>query len=79
VHRSDGCESNTKADNSISVRHFDIGRSHARAVSEQGVAGDTAHGLALVGMVRDLAPADLIAVRTGIGGELRRLYSELLT
>jgi hypothetical protein len=32
----------------------------------------------LVGMVRDLAPADLRAVRTAIGGELRRLYSDVL-
>jgi Anti-sigma factor NepR len=29
-------------------------------------------------MVRDLAPADLRAVRTAIGGELRRLYSDVL-
>jgi hypothetical protein len=31
-----------------------------------------------VGMVRDLAPADLRAVCTAIGGELRRLYSDVL-
>jgi hypothetical protein len=29
-------------------------------------------------MVRDLAPANLRAVRTAIGGELRRLYSDVL-
>jgi hypothetical protein len=29
-------------------------------------------------MARDLAPADLNAVRTGIGAELRRLYSDVL-
>jgi hypothetical protein len=29
-------------------------------------------------MVRDLAPANLKAVRTAIGGELRRLYSDVL-
>ena len=29
-------------------------------------------------MVRDLAPADLRVVRTAIGGELRRLYSDVL-
>jgi hypothetical protein len=33
----------------------------------------------LVGMARDLAPADLNAVRTGIGAELRRLYSDVLS
>jgi len=32
----------------------------------------------LVGMARDLAPADLNAVRTGIGAELRRLHSDVL-
>jgi hypothetical protein len=35
--------------------------------------------MALVGMARDLAPADLEAVRTGIGAALRALYSEVLT
>jgi hypothetical protein len=30
-------------------------------------------------MARDLAPADLNAVRTGIGAELRRLYSDVLS
>jgi hypothetical protein len=29
-------------------------------------------------MVRDLAPADLRTVRTAIGGELRRLYFDVL-
>jgi Anti-sigma factor NepR len=29
-------------------------------------------------MVRDLAPADLKAIRTAIGAELRRLYSNML-
>jgi hypothetical protein len=29
-------------------------------------------------MVRDLAPANLRAVRTAIDGELRRLYSDVL-
>jgi hypothetical protein len=32
----------------------------------------------LVGMARDLAPADLNAVRTSIGGELRKLHSDVL-
>jgi hypothetical protein len=41
-------------------------------------ARNTAHGLALVGMARDLAAADLNAARTGIGSELRKLYSEQL-
>jgi hypothetical protein len=39
---------------------------------------NTAHGLALVGMTRDLAPADPNALRTGIGAELRKLYSDVL-
>jgi hypothetical protein len=34
--------------------------------------------LALVGMARDLAPADLNAVRTGVAAELRRLHCDLL-
>jgi hypothetical protein len=34
--------------------------------------------MALVGMARDLAPADLKAVRTGIGAELRTLHSGVL-
>jgi hypothetical protein len=34
--------------------------------------------MALVGMARDLAPADLKAVCTGISAELRRLYSDVL-
>ena len=29
-------------------------------------------------MARDLAPADLNAVRTGIGSELRKLHSDVL-
>jgi hypothetical protein len=37
-----------------------------------------ANKMALVGMARDLAPADLKAVRTGIGTALRALYSEVL-
>jgi Anti-sigma factor NepR len=41
-------------------------------------AGNTARGLALVGMALDLAPADLNALRTDIGTELRKLYSEVL-
>jgi Anti-sigma factor NepR len=41
-------------------------------------ARNTAQGLALVGMVRDLAQAGRNAVRTAIGAELRRLHSELL-
>jgi len=45
---------------------------------EQDAARNTGHGLALVGMARDLAPADLNAVRTGIGAELRRLHSDVL-
>jgi hypothetical protein len=40
--------------------------------------GNSAHRLASVGIARDLAPADLNAVRTGIGGELRKLYSDVL-
>jgi Anti-sigma factor NepR len=41
-------------------------------------ARNTAQGLALVGMARDLAQAELNAVRTGIGAELRKLYSDVL-
>ena len=37
-----------------------------------------ANEMALVGMERDLSPADLRAVRTGIGTELRTLYSDVL-
>jgi Anti-sigma factor NepR len=37
-----------------------------------------ARWLALVGMARDLAAADVNAVRTGIGKELRKLYSDVL-
>ena len=37
-----------------------------------------ANEMALVGMERDLSPADLRAVRTGIGAELRTLYSDVL-
>jgi hypothetical protein len=40
-------------------------------------ARNTAQGLALVGMARDLLPADLKAVRTAIGTELRKLSSDL--
>ena len=45
---------------------------------EQDSARNTALGLALVGMARDPALADLNAVRTGIGMELRKLYSGVL-
>jgi hypothetical protein len=38
----------------------------------------TSNEMALVGIARDLAPADLKAVRTGISAELRRLYSDVL-
>jgi len=41
-------------------------------------ARNTGHGLTLVGMARDLAPGDLNVVRTRIGAELRRLYSDVL-
>ena len=34
--------------------------------------------MALVGMERDLSPADLRAMRAGIGAELRKLYSDVL-
>ena len=34
--------------------------------------------MALVGMERDLSPADLRAMRRGIGAELRTLYSDVL-
>jgi Anti-sigma factor NepR len=37
-----------------------------------------AQGLALVGMARDLAPANLNALRTAIGAELRKLYFDVL-
>jgi hypothetical protein len=40
--------------------------------------GNPANEMALVGMARDLSPADLKAVRTGIGTALRALYSEVL-
>jgi Anti-sigma factor NepR len=39
---------------------------------------NTEHGWALVGMARDLAVANLNAVRTGIGAELRKFYSDVL-
>jgi Anti-sigma factor NepR len=45
---------------------------------EQDGARNTARWLALVGMARDLAAADVNAVRTGIGTELRKLYSDVL-
>jgi hypothetical protein len=41
-------------------------------------ARNTARRLALVGMARELASADIRAVRTGIGAELRKLYSDVL-
>jgi hypothetical protein len=41
-------------------------------------ARNTARGRALVAMARDLAHADLNALRTGIGAELRKLYSDVL-
>jgi hypothetical protein len=41
------------------------------------VARSTTHGLALVGMARD-PQAELNAVRTGIGAELRKFYSGVL-
>jgi hypothetical protein len=41
-------------------------------------ARNTGHGLALVGMARDLMSADLNAVRSAIGTELRKLYSDVL-
>jgi Anti-sigma factor NepR len=47
-------------------------------VCRQDVARNTEHGSALVGMARDLALADLSALRTGIGAELRKLYSDVL-
>jgi hypothetical protein len=37
-----------------------------------------ARWLALVGMARDLAAADVNTVRSGIGTELRKLYSDVL-
>ena len=37
-----------------------------------------ANEMALVSMERDLSPADLRAVRTGIGAALRTLYSDIL-
>ena len=45
---------------------------------EQDGARNTARWLALVGMARDLAAADVKAVSTGIGKELRKLYSDVL-
>jgi hypothetical protein len=40
--------------------------------------GNPANEMALVGMERDLAPADLKAARTGIGAALRTLHSDVL-
>jgi hypothetical protein len=40
--------------------------------------GNAANEMALVGMARDLAPADLKAVRTTIGTALRTLHSDVL-
>ena len=37
-----------------------------------------ANEIALVGMKHDLSPADLRAMLTGIGSELRKLYSDVL-
>jgi hypothetical protein len=37
-----------------------------------------ANEMALVSMERDLSPADLMAVRRGIGAALRTLYSDIL-
>jgi hypothetical protein len=41
-------------------------------------AGTSVNKIALVGAERDLAPADLKAVRTGIGTALRTLHSDAL-
>jgi hypothetical protein len=41
-------------------------------------AGKPVNKIALVGAERDLAPADLKAVRTGIGTALRTLHSDAL-
>ncbi len=40
--------------------------------------GNPANEMALVGMERGLSPADLRAVRRGIGAALRTLYSDVL-
>jgi Anti-sigma factor NepR len=40
--------------------------------------GSPANQTTLVGMERDLAPADLKAVRTGISAALRTLHSDVL-
>ncbi len=45
---------------------------------EQDGARNMARWLALVGMARDLAPADVNAIRTAIGKELRKPYSDVL-
>jgi len=60
------------------VRRFDVWRPRACLSVEQGGARNAPHGLALVSMARDPAPADLNAVRIGIGAELRRLHSDVL-
>jgi hypothetical protein len=41
-------------------------------------ARNTGQRSALVGMARDLVSADLNAVRSAIGTELRKLYSDVL-
>jgi hypothetical protein len=59
-------------------QHFDIWRSRTCAVMSRMGARNARHGLALVGMARDLVSADLNAARSAIGTELRKLYSDVL-
>jgi hypothetical protein len=52
---------------------------NAACLGEPAMLGrNPANAMALVGMERDLSPADLRAVCTGIGAALRTLYSDVL-
>jgi hypothetical protein len=57
---------------------YDIRTSRNCVVMSRMGARNTGHGLALVGMARDLVSADLNAVRSAIGTELRKFYSDVL-
>jgi hypothetical protein len=52
-------------------------RAQRRLMNCEG-ARNAAHRLALVGMARDLALAELNALCAAIGTELRKLYSDML-
>jgi hypothetical protein len=68
----------SRADYSIRCDALTFGDSAPTLSSSKDGARNMARWLALVGMARDLAAADVNAVRSGIGTELRKLYSEVL-